>query len=217
MIPFSPEEFFQLFQRYNEAIWPVQIFAYALGAGSVATVFFSRRISSSAGLVILALLWVWTGIAYHWLLFSTINPVARMFAVLFVAEALLLLAAARSQKNVFVAYCGPASVAGWLTIAYATVIYPIINTLLGHPYPASPSFGVTPCPTVIFTFGMLLLSKQRVHWMLFVPPVVWSAIGGSAAFLLGVLPDVAMPVAAAVAVALNWRKGRASHGQSAPQ
>ena len=70
---------------------------------------------------------------------------------------------------------------------------------------------------MIFTFGMLLLSKQRVHWMLYTAPVVWSAIGGSAAFLLGVLPDIAMPIAAAMAVALNWHKGRSSKGPSALQ
>ena len=133
MLPFSPGEFFQLFQRYNEAIWPVQVFAYALGADAVATVFFPSRISSFACVAIPALLWAWTGSAYHWLLFSTINPVARVFGVLFVAEGLLLFAAALSQKNMFVAYCGPASIAGWLMTAYAAVLYPISTRCLAIP------------------------------------------------------------------------------------
>lgn len=50
-------------------------------------------------------------------------------------------------------------------------------------------FGVTPCPTVIFTFGVLLLAKPRLPFWLFVIPAVWAVIGGSAAILLDVRED----------------------------
>jgi hypothetical protein len=39
---------------------------------------------------VLALLWLWTGIAYHWLAFAAINRAAWVFGALFVAEATLL-------------------------------------------------------------------------------------------------------------------------------
>ena len=42
----------------------------------------------------------------------------------------------------------------------------------GHVYPAAPMFGVTPCPLVIFTFGMLLLSRERAPWPLLVIPAL---------------------------------------------
>jgi hypothetical protein len=54
-------------------------------------------------------------------------------------------------------------------------------------------FGV-PCPTTIFTAGILMLARPRI-WPLSVIPVLWSAIGGSAAFLFGVAADLVLPIA----------------------
>ena len=39
-----------------------------------------------------------------------------------------------------------------------------------------------------------MLATPR-SWRLAIVPVIWSAIGGSAAFLLGIHADVALPVA----------------------
>jgi hypothetical protein len=52
-----------------------------------------------------------------------------------------------------------------------------------------PMFGITPCPVTIFTFGVFLLAAAPVSRRLFVIPVIWSLIGGSAAFLLQVPQD----------------------------
>jgi hypothetical protein len=52
-----------------------------------------------------------------------------------------------------------------------------------------PMFGITPCPVTIFTFGIFLLAAASVSRRLFVIPVIWSLIGGSAAFLLQVPQD----------------------------
>jgi hypothetical protein len=46
----------------------------------------------------------------------------------------------------------------------------------------------------IFTAGLLMLATPRV-WALAIVPIVWSAIGGSAASLLGVRADYALPIA----------------------
>ncbi|TGQ38487.1 MULTISPECIES: DUF6064 family protein [unclassified Mesorhizobium] len=74
---------------------------------------------------------------------------------------------------------------------YTAVLYPLIGMATGHTYPEMPMFGVTPCPVTIFTFGMLLLTTQRLpRWLLVIPFVfVWSLIGGSAAIALGVTQD----------------------------
>jgi hypothetical protein len=49
-------------------------------------------------------------------------------------------------------------VLGVALIAYAVVIYNALGYVLGHSWPNLPVFGVAPCPTTIFTFGMLLLA-----------------------------------------------------------
>lgn len=86
-----------------------------------------------------------------------------------------------------------------LLIAFALVIYPAIGKLVGHDYPASPTFGL-PCPTTIFTVGVLLLTKATTPRWVYVAPVLWSMIGSAAAFLLGVYQDLGLLVAGFVAL-----------------
>lgn len=74
-------------------------------------------------------------------------------------------------------------------MAYAAVVYPLVGMWAGHRYPEMPMFGITPCPVTIFTFGVMLLAASPVPRWLLVIPFIWSLIGGSAAFLLGVPQD----------------------------
>jgi hypothetical protein len=80
----------------------------------------------------------------------------------------------------------------WGLIGYA-LAYPALNAFQHGTWLSIPTFGV-PCPTTIFTAGLLVLATPR-SWTLSSIPVLWSAIGGSAAFLLGVRADYALPVA----------------------
>jgi hypothetical protein len=86
-------------------------------------------------------------------------------------------------------------IAGLIFIIYATVIYPVVGMLVGHGYPQSPVFGVAPCPTVIFTFGFLLWAPERVPIKVLIPPVLWAAVGTSAAVNLGMFEDLGLLVA----------------------
>ena len=85
-------------------------------------------------------------------------------------------------------------------MAYALFIYPIIGLNLGHVYPAAPSFGV-PCPTTIFTFGVLLWAANVPRYLLFIPGL-WSIIGFSAALTMGIREDIGLFVAAIIAVSI---------------
>jgi len=98
-------------------------------------------------------------------------------------------------------------VAAWALMGYAIVLYPVLLIWSGHVYPAAPTFGVTPCPLTIFTFGMLLL-LQDLRWSTLVVPLGWSVIGGSAAFLLGVYPDLMLPVAGVATASVHLLQRR---------
>jgi hypothetical protein len=80
----------------------------------------------------------------------------------------------------------------WGLIGYS-LAYPAINAIDHHSLSRIPTFGL-PCPTTIFTAGVLMLAAPR-FWRLSTIPVIWSAIGGSATFLLGVHADGALPIA----------------------
>lgn len=188
MLPFTHEAFLEVFRAYNVAIWPTQIIAYGLGAVAVLLLLRSGLRSSAAILGILALMWIWTGIAYHMVFFSAINPAAYLFGGFFVLQGVLLSRFAFLGRTIFGLPSDVSGIFGIGVIAYALVLYPIIGKLAGQSDPLAPVFGVAPCPLVIFTFGLLLQAKP-VPFALLVIPALWSLVGGSAAFLLDVPQD----------------------------
>jgi hypothetical protein len=209
MLPFSYEQFLQVFALYNETIFPVQFVAYLLAALMVAALFTGATRLVGLGL---GLMWLWTGVGYHWLHFTAINKAAWAFGALFVVQGLLFLyASVVSRRLQFGPGNGATGLLGWAYIAYAAVIYPLLGMWTGHAYPQMPMFGVTPCPVTIFTFGLLLLAGPRVPLWLLPIPLVWSLIGGSAAFLLQVPQDWFLLVSgiAAIPIAMAQRARRA--------
>ena len=70
-------------------------------------------------------------------------------------------------------------------------------------------FGITPCPVTLFTFGLVFLTTAPISRGLLVVPIVWSLIGGSAAFLLAVPQDWPLLFSGAAAVLVLWRRGTA--------
>src|SRR5690606_19424891 len=76
-----------------------------------------------------------------------------------------------------------------------------------------PTFGV-PCPTPIFTFGMLLWAAGTVRWPRFVVPSLWAFIAVFAALGWGVWEDAMMPVAAVIAIVMVIRRNRRSPGRA---
>ena len=88
------------------------------------------------------------------------------------------------------------STIGLSLILYALLIYEVIGYASGHGLMKGPLFGVAPCPTTIFTIGVLLLASGGwVIWLAIIP-IMWSVIGSSAAGLLGVPEDFGLAVAA---------------------
>lgn len=89
---------------------------------------------------------------------------------------------------------GPLAAFGRGLIAFALLVYPAIGELLGHDHPATPTFG-HPCPTTIFTIGMLMLMTHSSPRWLYIAPLLWTLVGSTAAFLLGVYQDLGLVVA----------------------
>ncbi|MCW5633038.1 MAG: hypothetical protein KIT17_06840 [Rubrivivax sp.] len=190
MLPFTREQFVEVFARYNEAVWPVQVLAYLLGLAAVVLLLSRRAGFDRVVGGVLALMWLWTGVAYHGVFFSAINKAAAAFAALFVVQGLLFARAAVVRGTLrFAPGSGPAAWLGWALVVYAAVLYPLVGMAAGHAYPQIPMFGITPCPVTLLTFGLLLLAAPPVPRSLLVIPFLWSLVGGSAAFLLGVPQD----------------------------
>jgi hypothetical protein len=63
---------------------------------------------------------------------------------------------------------------------------------------AGPLLGVAPCPTTIFTIGLLMLVQGRKMLALAIIPSLWSMVGFAAAIELGIWEDLGLPIAALV-------------------
>ena len=162
MLPFSVEQFFALFERYNLAIWPAQLVAYVLAGFLVWSIAARRMMSWRVAAFTLGAFWLWNGLVYHLAFFTAINPAAYGFAALFVVQGVALISSGLQAGNtrIIVERDAWTAVAAGL-ILYAMVAYIIIGILVGHGWPRAPMFGVAPCPTTIFTLGVLILAKAH--------------------------------------------------------
>jgi hypothetical protein len=217
-LPFTTEAFLDIFARYNTAIWPTQIVAYLLGV--LAIVAAMRRFRGSDRLIgaILVILWLWVGAVYHLVFFRQINPAAALFGVFFIVQGgLFLVSGMIRQQLVFHLRADSAGWTGGLLMLYAMVIYPILGSLFGHVYPHTPTFGVTPCPLVIFTFGLLLVTSRRLPAYLLIIPSLWALLGLSAATVLGIRQDLGLIVSAVITIImLAVRNRRAARTPEVP-
>ena len=195
-LPFTREQFFDVFAAYNATLWP-GVVALWIASALVAVLLFARPHRASARIVstLLAIHWAWSALAYHVAFFTSINSAAWFFAALFLVEAVLFVWWGTIRGSLrFAAESSAWALVAWLLIGYS-LIYPAINAAQHGTFVRIPAFGV-PCPTTIFSAGLLMLATPRA-WALAIVPIVWSAIGGSAASLLGVRADYALPIAGA--------------------
>lgn len=192
-LPFTREQFFDLFAAYNDAVWPVVVVLWIISAVTSVVLLTPRRLLDRWISAVLATHWLWSAVAYHAVFFTRINPAAWLFAALFVIQAALLFWAGVVRRRLsFAPQRNAWTVVGVLLVAYS-LVYPGINAVQHSTWSRIPTFGV-PCPTMIFTAGLLMFARGRL-WPVSVVPVIWSVIGGSAANLLGVRADYALPIA----------------------
>jgi hypothetical protein len=195
-LPFDTQEFLAVFARYNEAIWPLQVGGYLLGLAAIGALFIEQPARDRVVQSVLAVMWAWNGLVYHLGYFASINPAAVAFAALFMTQAALFaLRALQSPNAFFEARRDAQSVAGIALILYATVIYEVLSVIGGHGLMSGPLFAVAPCPTTIFTIGLLLLARGGSAVWLALIPLAWAVVGTSAAVYLGIGEDVGLGLA----------------------
>ena len=114
-IPFTVKQFFEVFARYNESVWPMQIVLTILALAIIILLFAAA----------LSFFWAWMAIAYHFVFFAVINPAAWFFGAFFLAGALWFawIGVIRNELR-FSLHGGIRTWLGGLLIAFSLVIYP---------------------------------------------------------------------------------------------
>ena len=144
-------------------------------------------------------MWAMNGIGYHLLFFAAINPAANLFGIIVILQALILAAALAPVRGIrFQTGRDFRSFASLSFVLYAMLIYPVLGVVAGHGMMAGPMFGVAPCPTTIFTIGMLLLAQGGWVVRLSIIPFLWSLVGLAAALQLGIPEDLGLPIVGVV-------------------
>jgi hypothetical protein len=142
----------------------------------------------------LAFLWAWLGLVYHLGFFWAVNPAAPLFAAISLGVAIAFAwVGGIKGKLQFESGMSVRVSSGLVIVMFALVGYPAIGEVLGHSYPAVPTFGL-PCPTTIFTFGVLLMASANLPRILVIGPLIWAVIGSVAAFALDVTQDLGLVV-----------------------
>jgi hypothetical protein len=200
--PFTTEQFIHVFNLYNSSIWPIQIIFYLLAA---VVIYFTFKPNSYSGIItgtILGFFWVWMGAVYHMMFFSVINKAAIVFGIFFIIQGIVIFYAALQKKMMPVFKLDLQTVLGLGVIIYGIIIYPILSSILGHGYPNGPTFGV-PCPTTIFTFGILLLTINFPKHLLVIP-ALWAFVALNAALSLGIYEDFGLIAACVLTIGVTF-------------
>jgi hypothetical protein len=203
--PITTDQFFSVFEKYNHAIFPVQIVLFLLTI--LALIAIGSKIKQKDKFVagILGVIWIWTGIGYHWAFFSHINILALGYGVVFILQGLFLLWEGVilynlkfEFKNSIQAYFG------YFFILYGLIIYPVAGYLIEPNLARTISIGL-PSSTIILTFGFMLLCDKKFSKYLLIIPSLWAIIGISGVIKLGIYQDSIMLIAAIIADVLILR------------
>lgn len=194
-MPFTAEQFFQVFRDYNLSVWPMQVIMNLLAAFIIFSAIKKYKYGNAIISGILGFLWLWTGIIYHLIFFTSINKAAYIFGTMFIIQAILFLYYG-IFINIFsfIYKTDIYGITGIISVVYALIIYPVIGFIAGHTYPDNPTFGL-PCPSVIFTFGILLFSNKKMPVYILIIPLLWSVIGFFAALNFSVYEDIGLLIA----------------------
>jgi len=210
MLPFTIDTYFSAIEQYNQSIWPFPLAGFPLAMIAIGCAM--APIANGARMLgaVLVVAWLWSGIGFHLLHFSTINFAAPAYAGLFTLQAGLVawLCIARGSVR-FRFVPNTPGLAGIVLAGLGATTWPMIGLVLGSgEFTSAPMFAADPTATVLMTLGVLLLAEGRAVIWLAVIPVLWTFVDGATFFVLGAPAGLALPMIGLVVFVLLVLKRR---------
>jgi hypothetical protein len=191
-LPFTFKEFLDMLARFNTDWWPVHLIMYALAAAAIYFAIRKNRWSARVVTGILVFFWIWVGTVFNLFYFSRLFPMAYLFVVLFILEGIILaMAGLFADRITFRVKADLFGLIAAILIIYALMGYPLIANFTGRGYPHLLLAGMMPCPTAIFTLGLLLWTEKPIPKLVPVIPVVY-ALTGFVPVKMGVIEDIGL-------------------------
>jgi hypothetical protein len=186
-------DFVALFEQCNQAIWPIQLVGQLAMLVAIAMMFTSWRYARSAIFGTLAPFCIFIEIVFQYTYLRPLYQPGKTFAGLWMAEGMLLAFSASRPPRCFKRSTGWCAALGWLAIGYSLMGYPALGFLLRSSVLRIAWPGAFPCPTALFTLGVLVMEQGPLpKWMLVIP-AFW-AIGGLVPFSWGIREDLGLVV-----------------------
>jgi Family of unknown function (DUF6064) len=213
--------FLAMFDRFNAQVWPMQLVCYASAVAMIGLALWQGSRASNLICLLAAATFAWVGIVFFGMLDSNMGMLdgvineSWLWAAIFILEALLFLVAGIVRHDLVIAPRRDlSSVLGAVFMFYALVAYPIIGLLSGHPLHTLPVFGLAPCPTTIFFFGLLLWARPPAPKYLLLLPLAWALNATPSNIAMGHAADFVMALVGVITVGLIIWRDRTSRWQT---
>jgi hypothetical protein len=148
------------FESYNKKIFPLQIVAAVVAIGFVALLFLLPGVTTTLLFkAYLSITFGWIGVACLFLMgdirkripFVSFATAATYFPLVVI----FILDMFSKQTTYEIPQPGWRLYVSLFMMVWGIILYPLTGYMIGHRYPRVPLFGAMPCPTNIFTLGIL--------------------------------------------------------------
>lgn len=205
--PFTTDQFYQVFERYNSTVFPAQLIFLILGVAALFLILSEKSYKSKLTAGFIGILWIWMGLIYHIAFFAEINKAAYLFGLIFILQGILILINTASNRLVFSFKPESRMYFGLFFILFGLILYPAVGLFIHGTKNPIISLGL-PCPTTIFTLGFFMMANIRFPNYLLIIPTVWAIVGLSAAINFGIYQDLMILITAFFAICFLKKKNR---------
>ncbi len=206
---FTLERFLNYASRYNLDLYPAQYLMLGLGLIAILTVFFRTEHSSRFISAILAFFYGWIGIQFYMIYFKDFMPIPFVFGILFIIQALIFILEGTIRNRISFQFKSDLyGLTGALLLFYALFGYQALEYLFGRGYPEILSFGMFPCPTVIFSLGILLWTGKKFPPYILIFPIINALSGFIPAFMIGIIEDIGLIISGLLVLFLLGRRDK---------
>ncbi|APE31355.1 hypothetical protein BOX17_10585 [Halomonas aestuarii] len=203
LLMFSPRVYERLFELNNQALWPAQLLALALGGLALAVLLRPGPRGIRWLVILLAVAWAFVAWAFLWRRYAPIHWGIAYVVPLFGLQALLVVALGTCRGGLRLPrHWSVRRGLGVGLFTYALALHPLVALAMGRGLAGAEVIGLTPDPLAMATLGVAALAEPAARaWALLVVPALWCLLSGLTLDTLGEgsawLPLLAVTVALA--------------------
>lgn len=209
---FAPRTYWRLFELQNEALWPLTPALPVLGLLAILAALRGGGAGRRLAFAAVAAGWAASGLLFVGGRYAEINWAVERVWWIFVAQAMLLLAAGAVLDRLRPAVeAGPRGAIGLALAVGAVAGYPLLAPLDGRGLAQVEIAGIAPDPTALLTLGLLALARPGLlPAFLCLVPAAWCAASAATLLTMGAWQGWVLAGTALAGLIVRLSPGRAA-------